>query len=148
MRKLNLGCGRDIRPDHINVDLVKREGVDFAVDLDTAPWPFADDNFDRILAYDIFEHVHKPIVFMTECHRLLHPGGILHLRTPHYLAQHAYTDPTHVRFPTEHTFDYWIPGTLLHEHHNEFYGAVSFDRVTTELHHGQLFVTLRKIGAS
>jgi cyclopropane fatty-acyl-phospholipid synthase-like methyltransferase len=145
VRKLNLGCGKDIREGYINVDLVKGDGVDFAVDLDVAPWPFVERNFDKIVAYDVFEHVHKPVTFMTECHRLLHDGGLLHMRTPHYMARHAYTDPTHVRFPTENTWDYWIPGTLLHDTHNEFYGNVSFERINTTVQHGQIFVTLRRI---
>jgi predicted SAM-dependent methyltransferase len=148
VRKLNLGCGKDIREGYINVDIVKGDGVDFAVDLDRPVWPFATGNFDKILAYDVFEHVLRPVTFMTECFRLLVPGGLLHLRTPHYMAQHAYTDPTHVRFPTEHTWDYWIPGTILHDTHNAFYGGVSFERISMKIVQGQIFLTLRRLDSA
>ncbi len=38
--------------------------------------------FKYIVGSHVIEHVRDPIAFMTECYRLLHPGGRLILRTP------------------------------------------------------------------
>lgn len=126
--KLNLGCGSVDMPGYIGVDRAPGPAVHVVHDLDVLPWPFLTDAVERIEAKDIFEHVNDPIGFMTECHRVLEPEGVLHIRTPHFTCLDAFTDPTHKRFPTEHTFDYWIPGTVLYQHHNLAYGGVAFKR--------------------
>jgi len=59
--------------------------------------------------------------------------------------KNAFTDPTHRRFPTEHTFDYWIPGTVLFDEHNPAYGGVAFAKVSM-LVNSNIQVTLRKLG--
>ena len=101
-------------------------GVDVVHDLDVAPWPWETAEVERIDAKDVFEHVMDPITFMVEAHRVLIPGGLLHIRTPYFKSKDAFTDPTHRRFPTEFTFDYWISGTVLFGLHNAAYGGVSF----------------------
>ena len=147
MRRLNLGCGSLILPGHVNLDIADIPGVDVVHDLDQLPWPFGDREFDRIEAKDVFEHVNDPIGFMTECHRILAPNGVVRIRTPYYRSPDAFTDPTHKRFPTEHTFDYWIPGTVLYAHHNPAYGGVGFDQLSLGINdEGQLDTTLRRIG--
>ena len=55
--KLNLGCGNDIRPDYVNLDVADLEGVDVVHDLDQLPLPFDDESFREILCLDVFEHV-------------------------------------------------------------------------------------------
>lgn len=143
---LNLGCGSRIIPDAVNLDISPVPGADVVHDLDVAPWPFPSDTFSMVEAKDVFEHVINPVLFMTECHRVLSPGGFLQLRTPYWRSMDAFTDPTHRRFPTEYTFDYWISGTALHSLHNAAYGAVSFevaDRVRLD-EAGSLVVVLSK----
>lgn len=113
--KLNLGAGTDIRPGWVNVDTVDLPGIDVVHDLDQLPWPLDDASFDEVLALDIFEHVGDPLGFVAECHRVLTPAGSLTVRSPHYGTWCAHTDPTHRRAVTEATFDYWMPGTALHD---------------------------------
>jgi len=142
--RLNLGAG--VRPiaGWVNTDRCDGPGITDIWDLDEAPWPWKDASAARIEARDIFEHVASAVTFMVECHRILEPGGVLHLHTPYYRNADAFTDPTHRRFPTEHTFDYWIPGTLPYQH-NRFYGGVSFTKVDLHLDaEGALDVMLRK----
>lgn len=145
--RLNLGCGSVTREGWVNVDAVKLAGVDVVHDLDVAPWPWEDGSVTRIEAKDIFEHVDRPVLFMTECHRVLRPGGVLHVRTPHYSCVDAFTDPTHKRQCTEQTFDFWIPGTVHYRVNNAGYGGVAFDRVDLHIdrQYGAIDVTLRKI---
>lgn len=143
--KLNLGSGSRPMPGFVNVDRAALPSVDVVWDLDTAPWPFESGAAEQIAAVDVFEHVADAVMFMTECHRVLQPGAMLLIQTPFWKSRDAFTDPTHKRFPTEHTFDYWIPGTLLFTEHNPAYGGVSFARVTQEIS-AHIRLVLRKIG--
>lgn len=144
--KLNLGSGSRPMPGFVNVDRAALPSVDVVWDLDTAPWPFDSGAAEQIAAVDVFEHVADAVMFMTECHRVLQPGAMLLIQTPFWKSRDAFTDPTHKRFPTEHTFDYWIPGTLLHDVNNAAYGAVSFRRQSMEVSRETIAVNLLKIG--
>jgi hypothetical protein len=86
---------------------------------------------------------------MNECWHALATGGLLDIRSPYYRHPLAFTDPTHVRFCTEQTFDYWIEGTPLHEVHGPAFGSppAVYQLHTRELSGGQseeLHVTLIK----
>lgn len=143
--KLNLGCGSRLADGYVNVDIVKLDGVDVVHDLDVLPWPWEDGSAEQIVAQDVFEHVADPIGFMTESHRVLKAGGSLLIKSPHFRHQDAFTDPTHRRFCTEHTWDYWIPETQLFKDHNRAYGGVSFTLLSRQVVSGALFVHLHKI---
>ena len=147
--RLNLGAGSNLFNGigWVNVDRVLLPGIQCVHDLDApGPWPFADGVAEQIVAKDIFEHVADPIKFMTECHRILAPGAGLFIHCPYYRGRDAYTDPTHRRFPTEHTFDFWIPGTLLFSRNNLAYGGVSFTRRSMEVSRETIAVSLVKSG--
>jgi SAM-dependent methyltransferase len=141
--RLNLGAGALQPAGYVHVDIAPIPGVDVVHDLDVTPWPWANNSAEEIIGKDIFEHVDNPIAFMTECHRVLQPGGLLRLQTPHWRSEMAFTDPTHRRFPTRFTWDYWIPDTALYRSHNAAYGGVSFIRVRIVAGE-QILVELRK----
>lgn len=145
--RLNVGCGHDQLPGWVNVDASPNLGPDVHVwDLDVLPWPWKPDSADEIRGVDIFEHVNDPVGFITECHRILKPSGTLRLQTTYYQWMDAFTDPTHKRFPTEHTFDYWVRGNVLYEAQNDQMGGVEFIKVKVfpNPSTGQMDVTLRK----
>lgn len=131
--RLNLGAGGYQPPGYVHVDRAAVPGINVVHDLDAAPWPWLDSSVDEIMAKDVFEHVDDPVTFMTECHRVLRTGGTLRMQTPHWRSEQAFTDPTHKRFPTEFTWDYWIPGTILYEASNAAYGGVAFERVRMQV---------------
>jgi SAM-dependent methyltransferase len=150
--KLNLGCGPHILDGYVNADIVPLPGVDIVTDLDQA-WPWEDESAEYILASHLFEHVNDSILFMREAHRVLAEDGILDIRVPYYRHVFAFTDPTHKRFCTELTWDYWIPGRPLHEAYGPGFGSVkggpryACDQmllVGTE--HEELRAILRKLG--
>jgi hypothetical protein len=142
--RLNLGCGQSRMESWTGVDRVAGPAVDLVHDLDVGPWPWGDESVERILASDVFEHVGDAVMFMVECHRVLEDNSPLFIKTPHYLHRDAYTDPTHRRFPTEHTFDYWVPGTQLYEQGNAAYGAVGFRPGPLWVGNGSIQLTLFK----
>lgn len=145
--RLNLGAGSRPLPDHVNVDRVQLPGIDQVWDLDTPVWPIESGSVERVTARDVFEHVADAVRFMTNCHRILIPGGLLWIRTPNVAlsAGDAFCDPTHRRFPTWNTFDYWIPGTRYYAEHNRAYGGVGFELIDKRGDDGSMVVELRKI---
>lgn len=126
--KINLGAGSKQLEGWVNVDSVYQPGIDVVHDLDVMPWPWADEEADRIVAFDVFEHVNDPIGFMVQSHRVLRPGGKLLIHTSWFGNPESFTDPTHKRFCTEHTFDYWIDGTIFQRLYGKAYGNVVFER--------------------
>lgn len=94
MKKLNLGCGEDIKEDYVNLDIVKLKGVDIVHSLEDLPLPFKDNKFDEILCYDVLEHVNY-VPLMAEIYRILKPGGIFRIRVPHFSSVYNFIDPTH-----------------------------------------------------
>jgi SAM-dependent methyltransferase len=50
---------------------------------------------------------------MKEIHRILKPNGKLVIRSPYFVTPNAYTDLTHKRFFTIHSFDYFDKSTCL-----------------------------------
>ena len=65
-RKLNMGCGSNIKKGYINLDKSKINGVDIAHDLDKYPWPFPSNYFEEIYAMDVIEHLNDLFMAMRE----------------------------------------------------------------------------------
>lgn len=83
IRKLNLGCGFDIRPGYLNVDMNDWHKPDLLADitkLDMLP----SGEHEEIVAQDVLEHLerHKVQGALDEWARLLAGGGVIHIRVP------------------------------------------------------------------
>jgi ubiquinone/menaquinone biosynthesis C-methylase UbiE len=115
MKKLNLGCGTDIKKGWINLDSADLPGVDVVHDINILPLPFGENSFDEILCQDILEHTENYIPLLKELHRVLTPGGVLHIRVPHFTSKNNFIDPTHRRMFSSFTFDFFIKGTRWHD---------------------------------
>lgn len=94
--KLNLGCGKDIREDWVNVDsLPLAEGITL-VDL-REWWPWDDNSVDEAFSSHFIEHLDgiERCHFWNELYRVLKPGATAQIITPHGSSGRAYGDPTH-----------------------------------------------------
>ena len=105
--KLNIGCGRDIKEGYINLDKIGLNGVDVVHDLEEIPYPFKENRFDEIYCKHVLEHTGDLIAVMDELHRISKPSGKIKIIVPYFSGQGAYSDPTHRRFFTWKTFDYF-----------------------------------------
>jgi len=114
MPELLIGCGnrRDKRvgamgnPDWIDLttlDIDPNAGADVVHDLNVLPYPFADDQFDEIHAYEVLEHTGQQgdwrffFAQFSEFWRILKPDGLLCASCPSLTSRWAWGDPGHTR---------------------------------------------------
>lgn len=126
-RKLNLGCGKDIKSDWINLDSADILGVDVVHDIEKLPLPFQNEEFDEILAQDVLEHV-EYIPVLKDIQRILKTGGLLTIRVPHFTSKNNYIDPTHKKRFSINTFDFFVANTKLGEK-REYYFDFMFSTI-------------------
>lgn len=106
MKKLNLGCGGDYREGWTNQDFVKKIKADVYCDLEKK-LPFKSNTFEYVYASHTMEHINNLTPLMKELKRVCKNGAIIEIIVPSALCCKAYQDPTHVRFFTYHTMDYY-----------------------------------------
>ncbi|CAN5118312.1 hypothetical protein BH11PSE2_BH11PSE2_18210 [soil metagenome] len=119
-KKLNIGSGKDFRPDYLNVDVTDYWSPDIVADVSAgfpSPEPYATRrfgeivlepaSFDEIIAIDVLEHVPDLVATMTNCLALLRLGGVFNILVPHDLSFGAWQDPTHIRAFNERSWLYY-----------------------------------------
>ena len=114
MKKLNIGCGKKKIKGYINCDKAKEVNPDKVVDLEKK-LPFKENSIDEVIGDHILEHIYKFIPLMHELHRICKPGAILNFTVPFYASMGAFDDPTHVRFFSPFTFDYFTDNEFSYE---------------------------------
>lgn len=76
--------------DFIRLDFDPSCPVDVAASVTALP--FADESIDRISALSLLEHVAYPHEVLSECYRVLKPGGALFINVPFLFLRHGYPD--------------------------------------------------------
>lgn len=74
------------------------------VDLERELLPHADASFDLIVATEILEHLATPALFLSECWRVLRPGGVLYVTTPNVVDVRGRAQALRGRSPQSHLF--------------------------------------------
>jgi ubiquinone/menaquinone biosynthesis C-methylase UbiE len=105
---LDIGCGNNKIKDAIGLDIDKNTKADIIWDLNKYPYPIEDNEFDKIYAKHIIEHVDDPIAFLKEVYRITKIGGTCFLETPHFTCYVAYSEPQHKRY-----FSYFMIDEIL-----------------------------------
>jgi predicted SAM-dependent methyltransferase len=118
-KKYILGSGKPPvpkDPEAVYIDCVAWEGVDMVFDLELPDWPIESGSGLHINATHVAEHILNFATFMDECHRVLAPGGSFYLEVPFAGdTDLAFSDPTHKRFFTDHTFINYLTVEGLHK---------------------------------
>jgi len=105
---LDIGCGNHKVKGSIGLDSVKIEGVDIVHNLNKFPYPFKKNTFDVIYANQVLEHLEAPLNdILEELCRICKLDGRIKILVPHALSVGAFTDPTHVKYFTYFSFDYF-----------------------------------------
>jgi len=112
--KLNLGCGNKKLKGYINCDISQRVNPDKIINLEKE-LPLKDNSVDEIIAEHVLEHVNNFISLMHEIWRICKKDSIIKIKVPFYSSWGQFNDPTHVRFFTPFTFDYFKSGDYSHE---------------------------------
>jgi SAM-dependent methyltransferase len=121
MKKLNLGCGLDIRKDWVNLDIADIDGVDVVHDVSRLPLPFENEEFDYVLCKDILEHLDY-VPLLRDIHRILTKGGTLEISVPHFTSQDNYIDPTHKKMFSFRTFEFFVTdSTFKRDYYFDFH---------------------------
>ena len=121
--------------DLITLDMNPDHKPDVVHDLDVLPYPFADNTFAEIHAYDVMEHCGKLgdwrffFAQWTELWRISKPGGVFLGISPHVSSPWAWGDPGHTRIITAeslHFLDqskYWQVGATAMSDYRPYYHA-------------------------
>jgi SAM-dependent methyltransferase len=118
-KELLLGCGtsrvKRLKPEFateawqnlITLDMNPAVRPDVVHDLNRTPWPFQDNQFDEVHAYEVLEHLGQQgdyrsfFAHFEVIWRILKPGGYLLASTPSWDGIWAWSDPGHTRIISE-----------------------------------------------
>ncbi len=103
---LDIGCGAHKQPGTVGIDRRVVRGVDVLCDFERG-LPFHDGSIAGAFSIHSIEHMRDVITFMEELYRVCARGAIVTVKTPYYTSRKAFVDPTHVRFMTEESFEYF-----------------------------------------
>jgi SAM-dependent methyltransferase len=108
---LSVGCGRRApEPGLVRLDRSPEVQPDIAWNLDDFPYPLENSSFSKIECIDVIEHLEDIPRVMEEFHRVLEPGGLLQIMTPHFSSANSFVDPTHRWHLSYFSFDYFCDG--------------------------------------
>ncbi|MFA5422253.1 MAG: methyltransferase domain-containing protein [Phycisphaerae bacterium] len=119
-KKLNLGCGSNIKPGWINLDCKDLPGVDVVHNIEDLPLPFGDNQFDVVRCDNVLEHI-EYINLLKDIHRILKPEGLLIVRVPHFTTRLNYSDPTHKKLFSIDTFNFFVAGLTDKDYYFDFH---------------------------
>lgn len=107
MKILDVGCGDAKVKGAVGIDCVKLPGVDIVHDLNSYPWPLKANSFDMVYMNNIIEHLPNSIKVMEEIYRILKKGGKVKIVTVYWNHYHSITDPQHISFFNEYSWDFY-----------------------------------------
>jgi predicted SAM-dependent methyltransferase len=113
--------------EYINLDIQDGEGVDI-VDDACEMVKVADESCGSILCTEMLEHVHYPFKVITQCMRVLKPGGVIFVSAPFLYPEHSAHDlwrftPQGMKFLMKdfEMIEFRELGNWSHQNHESYY---------------------------
>ena len=95
---LDVGCGGDKVEGCLGVDKFPLPGVDIVHDLNVFPWPIESGSVSKVYMRHSLAHLDDVPAVMEELYRICSKGALIHIVTPHFSSDNAFTDPTSKHF--------------------------------------------------
>lgn len=86
-------AGRPRAPGFLSIDIVRTPDLHIVGNAEQLP--FRSDVFDLVECPAVLEHVRDPTRAVAEFHRVLRPGGLLHIAVPFCHPYHGYPEDHH-----------------------------------------------------
>jgi ubiquinone/menaquinone biosynthesis C-methylase UbiE len=91
MKKLNFGCGNDVRKGWDNCDVQEGKGV-ISFNFNSFPYPIKESTYDYIEARQVLNFLKEPDEVLYELRRITKQGGIIWVKVPWYNNKGAHND--------------------------------------------------------
>jgi ubiquinone/menaquinone biosynthesis C-methylase UbiE len=132
---LEFGPGENkAHPDAIGIDRIKKNSVDFVINLEDG-LPFLDDNsIDTIYSHHFLEHLDDIATFMGEINRVLKAGGKKIGTVPHFSNPYFYNDYTHKNHWGIFTLCYFSNDSYFNVQIPTYYNPIDFKINQIKLH--------------
>jgi len=112
--RLNIGAGKEKCRGYVTLDNSPQVNPGILADLEKK-LPIKDNSYTEIVANHILEHIENINGLMKELNRISKEGAIIKIRVPFYLSVGAFMDPTHKRFFTPFTMNYFCDSHYNYE---------------------------------
>lgn len=122
--RVDLGCGNHKREGFVGIDRVAAEGVDIVWDV-RCGLPVTS-GIDYAVADNLLEHIGPEFIdVMNGAHNAIRHGGRFTVITPGtHMPLAAFSDPTHVRYFTPETWDYFDVASERWRDYGQSYGIL------------------------
>ena len=124
---LDIGCGTKKVPGAVGVDINTNYSADIIHDLNLFPYPFMDEEFDKIHILDTLFMLENSVKVMEEIYRICKPKGLVIVTQPYFRSVWGHVDPLVKSFGTVHSFAFYDPNDPICNRYH-----YSFARFTTE----------------
>lgn len=105
---LDVGCGsKKKNVGAIGIDILDSDCVDIVGDVFDIFSEIPNACVDSIYCSHFIEHLDEVKLFLTECRRILRPGGAIVIVVPHFSNSFFYSDPTHHSFYGLYSMSYY-----------------------------------------
>jgi len=109
MKMLDIGCGDKKVDGAIGIDFNKNIETDIMHDLTEFPYPFKDDEFDKVYILDTINLLDNPQKVMEEIYRIIKKGGEVKVSQSYFRSTWGHVDPLIKTFGTVHSFAFYDP---------------------------------------
>lgn len=128
---LNLGCGFIHIKGADNADNNPDCKPQLVFDINDERWPIDTETYGWVVMMNVLEHLSDGLHAIGEAWRVLKPGGHLDIVVPHWLHKSSIEDPTHVRFFSHQSAEYWKATTYTRN--TSWYSSARFDFSTENI---------------